>query len=811
MSSNSPIGGNLETSIIMDVTGVRIASQTAAQHLDTLENAVERTSAAFVSSTADTAAAAAAIERAANMVELLSMRMLALQTNSEKASAAMRRTAADAGTIGTSGRSLTDMMMGGSLAHARAQETQAENDRILELQRQFNEDMVRLLQTERQMEESERAAMLAALRADIQARTAVQQQWIADQARLLAVERQTDESERAAMLAALRKDIEDRSRLMQTDQQNRRRWAQARDRNVFQDAQRFNAGANQNREDPWRMDASNLSEGFFRRARELREWERGRVAAEGMRNAIQQMRANLDPMVAMQQHLALQAAEFAENMERAVRTGHLNNEQAEELLLTYRQLTDQQLEQARMQQMSFLGMRNFGFAAQQGAYAVEDFMQVFSTMGAAGGIRAAANNLTAMAAVMGPTVGVVASLASAAAMLAVHAWESHDASKKTKEVEEQRLKIIEAMVNAFERQMHAERTLAEIRQASLSSFGSVLSDLQSQSDDLVIKAREEAAKAAFERVDKITAEIEALRMRGQNIVMGAQFAGPGAAPGPIAIREMARVEAQRALMKDREKELTEELEQQQRLAEEMSSTAFQLQQHENTRLAILTRTSQLLEDAPKNQERMVDLQLQYAAVLQQQFFSEEGENERVRMAINLAERMLELREEGAAAAENVRASITEQFEGLNEVFRRENQILETRKRMNEQIDKAVQANRVNAEQAEAAREEMERVIALEQERFDAQKRLEELNERAQQLSTQLQQNQSPTTLAGVVTRGSAQDLQILEQDRFNRLRDKQNEPVVKELQRILAEIKAQKAELQRIANEVPNVAALEGF
>ena len=729
--SQGGIGGNLSTSILFDVTGVRIGAETAKREFETLGGTVMRTSTVFKSSAEETNGAAQAIERAAEALELLGVKMLAIQakaTKTQQSLASLGQTALKESSAVNSGVDSFSVGQGKKKSAKQAAEDRANEARA----------------------ESERIA--------------------------------AERRRRAEMIA----------------------------RRQYEDARRFSSGA---RLAPgMRHDAGNLSESFFNLGRDANAWARGRRAVEGMRDAIFQARSALDPMVAMEARIARESAEFERNMRRAVASQSLTNEQAREMLATYRLLTQQQIEQARNQQESFLGMRSFGFMAQQGAYAIEDFAQVFGTMGVAGGIRAAGNNLTAMAAVAGPLTGVFASLSAAVVMIGVHLWESAKALKDSAESEEKRLETVQKMVSAYEQQIQAERSLSQIRSGSLADLSKLVSDMQRDADMAHASAMGQRASVVEDRIRELEVLLANMDSGYQNAANAVMFAGPGAAPSREAIEAMRSFremqEIQSRMNQDERARLNDEMWRQKFLLDQIESGEFDQIQRAKQREEILARVRDLMENEVQLFDTMSQLQADYVTTMNSRFETEERENERIKAVAEIAEKILSLQKEGESAANGIASAINARFAGLNEEFAIEQQVLETRKKINEQLELAQRAGVINANQAIDARQELQAVVMLEMQRREAQEAITEAEERQKEIRKQLV---NPAGLTGAIRFGSQEAIQVLEQERLRKLAVDENKPVVEELRRLLNEIKAQKAILEKIAQERPAGAVLEGF
>lgn len=813
--SGGNISGNMETSILFDVSAVAAGSQAAIQHFVTMQGVVERTSASFQSSSKATSSSADAMERAAEAVELLSMRMLAMQAMAVKAGLGVKQFAADASAAATAVNSANQTIDSFSIGQAKKKGNKS------------------------------------------------------------------DAEARAAESAAEAKRIAD----------ERRRRAEMIAQREYEDSRRFSAGA---RLAPsMRNDANNLSQGFFNRARDLHAWERGRVAAESMRDAIFESRVALDPLVGMQARLAEEADEFQRNMRLAVAHGHMNQEQAEELLRTYRMLTAEQMVRARNEQQSFLGMRNFGFIAQQGAYAIEDFAQVFGTMGVAGGIRAAGNNLTAMAAVAGPMTGVFASISAAAVMIGLHLWESHAALQETANEADRLEKLTSDM----------EKSIADslkIREQSANAHKASFSDLLTMFDENIEQLREinRLEEARNQTAQKLLAvnqnqnvlssieDKESLERRRFWIQTLLGIDPNSATLGFSAVKDAFTG----VLMKTTEEGV--------RLAEERQKAealiAVEMQRQENhikrinseeyKRLQLIQAQSDRLRDQAMAMRReggafasrnILDGQSGDQASRIRAFFNKEFdatdaekmatrisgfgdeksgtylfantekhlssiygmiEDRRNRMMfiernailsdekrmeiqeyilnmnkelLHIEEQRVALNEAGREAAAEARSLIMSQFEGLNETLAFENSIVEARKEANRQIEIAIRSNRITEEQADNARQQLEDALALTEEKFQAEKRIEELQERQKEIQVLL--NTGGNGANAAISRGSQEDYALRAGEIRSRQLEKQNKPIIDELRNILLEIKQQREDLKEIGMAEPEVAALQGF
>ena len=222
-----------------------------------------------------------------------------------------------------------------------------------------------------------------------------------------------------------------------------------------------------------RTNPENISPNFRAAAREAVLWQRGHEAVEQTEAAMRRMRAILNPMVEMEARLADEAREFRAAMELSVRSGHDTVANARLVTAEFDRQQQLLLQQARQQQAGFLGMRRMGFAAQQFGYAIEDAASMYGTMGLSGAFRAAGNNLTAMAAVMGPQVGVAASIAAAVASIGLHWWETKKAADATAKATDRVADLTERIESRYLRLMGINRQIRDARTADHAALTSM--------------------------------------------------------------------------------------------------------------------------------------------------------------------------------------------------------------------------------------------------------------------------------------------------------------------------------------------------
>lgn len=492
------IGGGFETSIMMDVSGVRVATERGVEYLDNLAGSASRLGQSFNASSTDTDSLVEALRRASGMVELLSAKMLSQQIATEKARVATREYGKEAVAAAENQRSLTAMMMGGSLAATRQAEEAAaalaKYNQNLERSRQLQSAPISVGDS-RSVTSAIMGGSLAAARVPDSRLSAMSgtgaaredggalarmmtgsagvaaENAIADARRQrlqesLALQDAFEKRREAAHRAELRQ-IEDAERFRQQGIQQRTRMEEEaaerrqqylretqeiedkfaqRNRSAYraqlrqeEDARRFRAGAR----DPLRTTTENISPRFQAAAREAVLWERGRDAQEKAELSVRRMKAMLSPMVEMEMRLADEAKDFAQQLDLAVRSGHISLANAKLMTAEFAEQQKLLMQNAQQQQAGFLGMRRMGFAAQQFGYAIEDAASMYGTMGLSGAFRAAGNNLTAMAATMGPQVGVAASIAAAVASIGLHWWETKKAAEETAKANEKVLDLTE--------------------------------------------------------------------------------------------------------------------------------------------------------------------------------------------------------------------------------------------------------------------------------------------------------------------------------------------------------------------------------
>ena len=866
------------TSIQMDVSGIKMATDRGAEYVATFADSAIRSGQALQDAASDTRDWSDSMRRAASMVELLTAKTLQMQSTIKKTSQAFSgstfgdqmastqprfgdrmagvngeqqraneaRIAAEAAAIRREHHDIRMRDNVAALARERAVEEseraqsfaalRADIEQRAALQRQYDEIRVRdaatSLARERAVEESERAQSFAALRADIEQRAALQRQYdeirVRDAATSLARERAVEESERAQSFAALRADIEQRARIENEAADRRRASAIRAEQRYQQDANRFRNGATGG---PFaRMDAGNISENFRSIAREAVLWERGREAQESAERSLRNMRAMLNPMVEMENRLADEAEAFRINMELAVRSGRMNNVQAQQLTTEFQQQNALLMARAQQEQAGFLGMRRMGFAAQQLGYAVEDAASMYGTMGLAGAFRAAGNNLTAMAATAGPVVGVTASIAAAVAAIGLHWWESKKASDEAAKSQEEVLDIQQRILATEERLIRTTTRLNELRAADKRSiFGATLSDQQQASGEAEAKAATEARMAPLRNAEARLAAITA-RMNAMGPMPMAS--GPMGAAGSADFQRrqneyinerVALITEQRSLEAD-----IVRLKQEANEADQINnSEARKAQERQRERIDGLARSQQLYDSRldeirnPNRQESIRNFEKQIADIaaertnlLERAYQSESDLVQALRMQEELMDRQLETEERLARFREEQRENerglnrdIMARYESMNDELRFINEITSAREKLNEEIARGVRAGTMDPGQAAALRQDFNDQIAREIANRDAAEGIRQRQARISDLESQLS-GMTPAQVMGGMARGTDETRRFLEAERLRQQSVNDQEPVVAEIQGLRQQVRQLQAVMERNANAAPQAAEI---
>lgn len=1009
----SSIGGGFETSIMMDVSGIRVASERGIEYMDNLSGSAVRVGQTFDRTSGETNALTESLRRAGQMVELLSAKMLAQQVSAEKAriatseysksaaqaaesqrsltslmmggnlaatrqaeeaaaavakynanlerskqlvssggpadprslstmigggSLAASRSAAAAGAYASNAagsrsgftggqgdsRSLTSSMMGGSLAIAQERELAAAREqRLLQsaaladdfanrqeahyrAERRWIEDNERFRQQgiqQRERMEAEAAERRAAYdRETLQIQDAFQQRnesayraerrWIEDNERF----RQQGIEQRKR----LEKEAEDARIAANVKAENDAKAREARERSAWRasqrqqaDAARFRAGA----QDPLRTNSSNVSGNFRSVARDAVLWERGRVAQEGAELSVRRMKAMLSPMVEMEMRLADEAREFKQQLDLATRSGHVNLAQAKLLTKEFEEQQKLLLQNAQQQQAGFLGMRRMGFAAQQFGYAIEDAASQYGTMGLSGAFRAAGNNLTAMAAVMGPQVGVAASIAAAVASIGLHWWETKKAAEATAKENERVLELTERIQDhagyllEINSQIHSARTadhaelsamydrnLEQIREISalensrlmaqkqlldLTKEQNALREIEGKiaadnaqwyeeqfrwtfaigrylrdagSGVMSLFESDDAARLAEERFNS-EARIAIEMQRQENALKRANSEAQKqldlANQQSMLLRaDSAKIDDRRLSNRNGEGHKAGYLEsslfresggydvarkngmkaQVQNFGEHRYARSFLGDARQGTSNSTSVETGRDLRVAAdmivdeRNRllqlEQQQNLTIEQRLELQKQIAAANNEYLRVQqMAFDLEKR-------GKEAYEETNNTLMGRFEGLNEELRIENEIVRTRKKLNEEIAIAERSGHMDADKAAAYRAEMERVFQIEEQNRKAEKEIERLKKEEAKLERVAAESLAPAGVVSGLTRGSDETRKFLEQEKMRNMAQKDSEPVVAELKLLREEMKRQRSILEKNATSTPTTAEL---
>lgn len=141
----------------------------------------------------------------------------------------------------------------------------------------------------------------------------------------------------------------------------------------------------------------------------------------------------------------------------------------------------------------------FGLITQQLSYGLEDAATQFGTMGFAGAVRGATNNLTAAAAVMGPTIGTLVSLGAAAGLVGLTMSNLADDEKKAAEAAE---RFAESQRDALAAIRHRAEFEAKLRDER--SVSAVENERKSAQQSIEgIKAAESEAQRQFDAQKKL--------------------------------------------------------------------------------------------------------------------------------------------------------------------------------------------------------------------------------------------------------------------------------------------------------------------
>lgn len=611
------------------------------------------------------------------------------------------------------------------------------------------------------------------------------------------------------------KDAEERAAAMA----RAARRAQAR---LDADAQRFASGAGR---DPLMTNRNTISANFRAVAQTAVEWERGRKAVDSMEKSIRRMKEATNPLLAMQNRLADEAEEFKTQVQLALKAQILTKEQAEEITAEYQKQSAALLLQTRQQQQGFLGMRQFGFAAQQAGYAIEDAAAMYGTMGAAGAFRAASNNLTAMAAGFGPLVGVATSLAAAAAAIGLHLWESSKAAEEATKSEEKLLKTREDLLGVQERMIEHEQTLRDLRRAS--SGADVQSAIQAQLD-AAIKA-DAAAREKVRRAPILAIEAEIESIQAQMAALpGRQFGGGPAVDVSGAASQRQRVELANQLTELQERRI-KLYEQEGILLKKMDSDEQKFAERQRERELAYTRSLEVRNTkiveafAPEQRDTQIGLMQEMQKLEAERLALANGRyktevdlinamtqhGEILDKQVEVAERMAALRKEGLEAEQNAKEMITGRYEAVNEELKFTNDQTKARKELNEQIQKGLDAGTMSIQQAEKLRAEQERILKIERENRDAEKALEKLKKRESKLEELMSGRSREASVMAATFAGTDEAARIIEQERLRVLQQNDQKPMLDELKGIRKAIEKQKEILEKNANATPDpVAAL---
>jgi len=778
------------TSIQMDVSGVKLATDRGAEYVATFTESAMRSGQALQDAASDTRDWSDSMRRAASMVELLTAKTLQMQSTMKKT------TQAFSGSTFGDRMASTQPTFGDRMAGVFGADQRANAERIAQesaaLQRQYDEIRVR------------------------------------DAASSLARERAVEETERAASFAALRADIEQRAKIQNEAAERRRASAIRAEQRYQQDASRFRNGATGG---PFsRMDAGNISPNMSNLAREAVLWERGRVAQEAAAKSVRDMRAMLNPMVQMENRLADEAETFRTNMELAVRSGHLNVSQAQALTAEFQQQNRLLMQRAQQEQAGFLGMRRMGFAAQQLGYAVEDAASMYGTMGLAGAFRAAGNNLTAMAATAGPVVGVTASIASAVAAIGLHWWESKRASEAAAKSQDELLQIQERILATEERMIRTTTRLNELRSTnSRGTFGGALNEQFQAAAAAEAKAAAELRMGPIRSAEaRLAAISDRLNAMGPMPMAGGPMGGAGSADFQ---RRQNQYVAERVALITEQRNLEQDIVRLKQQANESdqinNSESRNMQERQRERIDGLARSQELYakrsaeiqnperQESARNLERQIaDIASERMNLLERAYNTESDLVSAMQMQEELLDRQLEVQEHLAKLREDQRENersinrdIMSRYEAMNDELRFINEIATAREKLEQQIISGRRAGTMSGDVAASMRRDFNDQVAREIANRDAAEGIRQRQERIGKLEEQLS-GMTPAQVMGGMSRGSDETRRFLEAERLRGMAQKDQEPVVTEIQGLRQQVRQLQAVMERNANAAPQAAEI---
>ena len=532
------IGSGLNVPVSMDVSGVQAGVDQWTAQIKQMEQSAARTAPSLQSLTDTMEAIASTMKSATSNIELMSLKMLTLQTAAKNSRRGVSDIIAGMSAAGARQASEVPTAAGQFMAAFQYNESQ----KVLQQEQQQRDAINRerltqqqqYLQQEIKADADARRDQMDGLRRDIEERSALMRQRQQFHLQALQQEIADDERARREQMAALRQDIEERAALERQKQQfavqmtqqeiaddeRARREQNDRLRKDLEERSAAEAEAEADRQERARRRrdvARRLDEKDYVQQNQSTQNQvtqsiqrrvqgeqaaadaaaRGAIAHERSRAMMDAMAAELDPMVGLQTRLTNQVEDYRSNLQLAVATNRITQAQATTLLNTYEDMTQQVLRRARTENTGFLGNRRFGFAMQQFGFAIEDAASVWGQMGAAGAFRAAGNNLTAMAAVAGPLAGVFASISSAVIAIGINVFNASQKMKDQRSVAEQLEDAHSTINDTLRERIELERDLAD---TSEKSFDQMVTNARERLHQLKIAQAEMAAaqqKAMF--------------------------------------------------------------------------------------------------------------------------------------------------------------------------------------------------------------------------------------------------------------------------------------------------------------------------
>lgn len=453
-------------------------------------------------------------------------------------------------------------------------------------------------------------------------------------------------------------------------------------------------------------------------------------------------------------------------------------------------------------QQSFVGSRRAGFAAQQFGYAIEDAASVYGTMGLAGAFRAAGNNLTVMAAQLGPMAGTVASLAAAAVSLGINFYNAKQKAEELKKAVDKLNESRDKFVTENTRELELEGQLRSARAAGLTEMKGLYETLAASIDRLSIqmqaatrsKEQTAAAEEAMKRIEELNKQAAERTSQWwsnnfRTVITGWESVRDAVIGTALIIDDVAT-----HVSAVGESLMSGNIRGARRAGDKAMADRRKMQRDQDNAANSLEAKLRLQEKALKD---LLDPEKQRLRLMEEQAALQKDIGTTIPTPA-----------EGKEAFEIATTTIIGRFEGLNEELRIENELVRVHERINDQLDIAVRSGRINRDQATAFKNDLIDATNAEEERLNTVREIDRLKKKETTIEGRVKDALRPATVLGGLTKGSDEARAFLENERLRSMAQSDAEPQIKELKLIREEIKRLRASNEKISQAAPGVVTL---